>query len=81
MYAVRMQPRSHTLRARAATVAIGDAPAVMGAIACVLAAAILYWCFRALALLDDDIDVGRVSSPPRVLATRSTTDLDIATRG
>src|SRR5580765_4176748 len=68
----RMPVRSPVLRPRWATVATGDGAAVVGAIACVLAAAILYLCFAALALLDDgDREVGCAPSPPAIAAFRS----------
>ena len=67
-----MPTRSYVLRPRAipmAPLAVGTAATIVGAIACVLAAALLYWCFAVLALLDDTNDVGLgCASSPRVIA-------------
>lgn len=48
-----MAPRSRVVRLRIAPVEYRDGLAIVGAVACVLAAATLYLCFLALALIDD----------------------------
>jgi hypothetical protein len=67
-----MPTRAHVLHSRFASAtpaALGDGAAIVGAIACVLAAAILYLCFAALAILDDgDGQLGSTASP-RVIAS------------
>ena len=72
-----MQTRSSALRPRFASVAplaLGDAAAILGAIACVLAAAILYLCFTALAIIDDgDGALGSASSPRVIVALHAPT--------
>lgn len=67
-----MPTRSHAPRPRFAPVSIGDGAAILGAITCVLAAAILYLCFAALALLDDgDVDLERAPSSRPLVVVRA----------
>jgi hypothetical protein len=77
-----MQPRMHVHRA--SPVPLQDVATVAGAIACVLAAAILYLCFMALALLGDDDDdalLGRVAPTRALIVAAHSHVADLAPRG